>query len=134
MVKLSLRIYLLANLAMVITILIVGYPFWDDLSILFIAAAVSLIFSLPVIPALLLIFWMVGRLQQNIFFKWILFLVLIAGCATLPWFLFEFLQMVFSGYLLQFSILAAFLAVLFQANPIHQYLINSYGKENPETI
>ena len=130
MIKLTLKIYLLANLTVVIFILAMTLPSLDEFSYVLFFALFSLLFTLPVIPALLLVFWLVGSIQQNILTKWILFLLFIALCSTIPTILIDFL----SGNLLQFSMPAAFLGVLFQANPIHQYLINSYGKENPDTI
>ena len=105
-------------------------PALDEFNNVIFFALLSFLFTLPVIPALILVFWLVGRMQQNIFIKWILFLVFISLCSTIPTLLIDPL----SGYLLILSMPAAFMGVLLQANPIHQYLINSYGKENPETI
>src|SRR5687768_118338 len=134
MIKLSFRIYLLANLSVLMFVfgLAMMLVSFSDFEIVLYVSMVSFLFTLSVIPALVLIFWMVGRIKQNIFIKWILFLLLIAICATIPTFMIEFPRLVFSAPLLQFSLPAAFLGVLFQANPIHQYLINSHGKENPE--
>ena len=132
MIKLSFRIYLLANLTVVLSFLIMGLPLkGEEFSFLLLIGLISLVITLPVIPALFLVFWVVAMLRQNIFIKWILFLVLIAFCSFIPLFI---LERGMHGDLLQFSMPAAFLGVLFQANPIHQYLINSYGKENPETV
>ena len=130
MVKLSFRIYLLATLSLVLVILAMTMPALDEFNNVIFFALLSFLFTLPVIPALILVFWLVGRMQKNIFIKWILFLVFISLCSTIPTLLIDPL----SGYLLILSMPAAFMGVLLQANPIHQYLINSYGKENPETI
>jgi hypothetical protein len=134
MVKLSLKIYLLANLAVVMLLAAMAIPDLSEIETVFIVALVSFIITLPVIPALLLIFWLLGKAKQNIFIKWIWLLASIAACATIPTFLFESGRFALSGSFFRFSLLAAYLGVLFQVIPIHQYLINSYGKENPETV
>lgn len=134
MVKLSLKIYLLANLALVMLLAAMALPDWSEIDFVFIVALVSFIITLPVIPALLLVFWLIGKSKHNIFIKWIWLLASIAVCAFIPILLWESGQFTLSGILFRFSLLAAYLGVLFQVIPIHQYLINSYGKENPETV
>ena len=134
MIKLSFRIYLLANLMVILSVFAIGQPSWDNLYLLPIIGLFSLVFSLPVIPALFLVFWIMERMEQNILIKWSVLLLLIAICSAIPAFLIEFPKLALATELLPFSMPAAFLGVLFQSIPIHNYLNHSYGKENPETI
>ena len=134
MIKLAIKIYLLANLSVILSFLFLILLAGEELSLFLFVAMVSLIISLPVIPALFLVFWIVAIIRQSIFIKWMMLLFFIVVCSAIPALLVQISYMPSFGVLLQFSMPAALLGVLFQANPINQYLINSYGKEYPETI
>ena len=134
MIRISFRIYLLSNLALIMFLLPLWADSMDDIYFLFIGSLFSLLITIPVVRSLFLVFWLVDNLPANIIFKWGVFLLLIAACACIPTLVIEFPRLVLDPSLMQISMPAAFIGVLFQAIPIHQYLINANGKENTETL
>jgi hypothetical protein len=116
--QLPIRIHFLANAALILAAFIWSPDLreWPSLIL------ITYLISLPVVPMLILIIWLITRMKLSLFFNWVFLVLSVAAFSFIPLITISFLTGDIEARLLSLSMPAAFAGLLFQIKPIHKFL------------
>jgi hypothetical protein len=127
MIALPLRIHLMANLALIAASLLWSPDIiaWPGLMI------IIYVFTLPVVPLLVLSMYLISKMKLSLFFNWMFLVLSIAALSFIPLVIVSFFTGEITPELLSLSMPAAFAGVLLQLKPIHKFLKQYSYEQDP---
>jgi hypothetical protein len=127
MTTLPIRIHFMANLALITALAIWTSDIlqWPGLLI------ITYVFTLPVVPFLMLLMWLISKMKLSLFFNWMFFVLSVAAFSFIPIMVIGFFTGDIEPEILSFSMPAAFAGVLLQLKPIHKFLKQYSYEQDP---